>query len=276
MPLAQGRATNLHRPLVERLGLGVLTSFMQVKGRLIEEPSRLCELHAVPLNPRGDGQGVGEQPAAERPVVVLDGREGSVDRTDGPLGPEAAGVVVHRGLEDLLDHAMDAVGLGVPVDANQREAAQRSEQVVDEERVLRGPGEGLLHRRPELRGPAGQELERDGVRGEEGTEPQHIGGGWRFFLHRLEVRRPGRGHRLGISPQGRESCLDEFQATGAIALEIALKGRSSLDDVSRRLLQGEGEPVQLAGKVGGRGSFRGLGILAAATMEQECGRVVDG
>ena len=153
MPLAQGRATNLHRLLVERLGLGVLTSFIQVKGRLIEEPSRLCELHAVPLNPRGDGQGVGEQPAAERPVVILDGREGLVDRTDGPLGPEAAGGVVHRGLEDLLDHAVDAVGLGVPVDANQREAAQRSEQVVDEERVTLGLGEGLLHRRPEFAKP---------------------------------------------------------------------------------------------------------------------------
>ena len=45
---------------------------------------------------------------------------------------------------------------------------------------------------------------------------------------------------------------------------------------SGRLFQGEGEPVQLAGKVSGRTSFRGLGILAVATTKQERSRVIVG
>jgi hypothetical protein len=42
------------------------------------------------------------------------------------------------------------------------------------------------------------------------------------------------------------------------------------------LLQGQRQPVQLAGESLGRVSFVGLGILAAATLEEERGRVLDG
>ena len=81
---------------------------------------------------------------------------------------------------------------------------------------------------------------------------------------------------FAYTSQGRKACFEELQATGAIAFEIASKGRSRLDDVGRRLLQGEREPVQLAGELFGGVAFLGLGILPAATTEEECGRVLDG
>ena len=59
----------------------------------------------------------------------------------------------------------------MPVDANQREAAKSLEQVVDDQRGVVDLTEGGPDFRPEFRSPPGQELKRDGVRGEEGTEP---------------------------------------------------------------------------------------------------------
>ena len=156
MPLAQGRTTNLHRLLVERLGLGVLTSVRQVISRLIGEPSRLWEHHAVPLNPARDGNGVGEQPIAEGPVGIFNGRERLGSRLERPVRPRGAACVVHRIFEDLLNHAVDAKSLPFPIDANQREAAQSLEHIVDHERVALGTGKRRFEGRPELGHPAGQ------------------------------------------------------------------------------------------------------------------------
>ena len=87
MPLAQGRATNLHRLLAERLGVGVLSSIPQVISRLIGEPSRRWEHHAVPLNPARDGNGVGEQPIAEGPVGIFNVGKGLVRLLERPVRP---------------------------------------------------------------------------------------------------------------------------------------------------------------------------------------------
>ena len=87
MPLAQGRAINLHRLLVERLGVGVLSSIPQVTSRLIGEPSRRWEHHAVPLNPARDGNGVGEQPIAEGPVGIFNVGKGLVRLLERPVRP---------------------------------------------------------------------------------------------------------------------------------------------------------------------------------------------
>src|SRR5271165_4777203 len=96
MLLAQGRATNLHRLLAERLGLGVLSSIPQVRSRFIGEPSRRWEHHAVPLNPARYGNGVGEQPIAEGPVGIFNVGKGFVDCSNGPFGPKATRGVVRR------------------------------------------------------------------------------------------------------------------------------------------------------------------------------------
>src|SRR4051812_7307755 len=89
------RPEQLQRTLQEWLGCGVLASLMQVGGGLVEESPCLCEPHTVTLNSGGDGQGMGQQPATERPVGVLDRRESTVDSPDGPLGPQTLGGIIH-------------------------------------------------------------------------------------------------------------------------------------------------------------------------------------
>ena len=78
------------------------------------------------------------------------------DCTDGTLGPEATRGVGHRSPENFLNHPVNAKSLPFPIDANQREAAQSLEHIVDHERVALGTGKCRFEGRPELGHPAGQ------------------------------------------------------------------------------------------------------------------------
>ena len=88
-------------------------------------------------------------------LVYYNVGKGLVDCSNGPFGPEATQGVVHRIFEDFLNHAVNAKSLPFPIDANQREAAQSLEHIVDHERVALGTGKRRFEGRPELGHPAG-------------------------------------------------------------------------------------------------------------------------
>src|SRR5207247_8393950 len=117
-------------------------------------------------------------------------------RSHDPFRP--LGLLVHTQLifYYFLHHAVDAVGLAIDIEPDERVAWQWFKRFVEHEWIL-GTGKRSGKYRAELRSSAAQQLQRDSLWTQEGAYTQHIGCD-RVLLDFLEVELPGAGHRRGV------------------------------------------------------------------------------
>lgn len=119
---------------------------------------------------------------------------------------------------------------------------------VDDKRVVLGSRQSPREDLAQVGGSLRQQFERDIVGTQEGTEIQEIAGG-RGASEGPEVHRPGSGYWFA---HRRPLFVQQFQALLAEAGEEVGKGRLFLDDVGRRLLEGQRQTAQFAGKLDDR------------------------
>ncbi len=161
-----------------------------------EQVSRFPKGHAPVVNMRGTHQRMWDISLTARPGLVVHFREALRDRSHDPFCPLGLQLLSHLVFHHLLYHTVDAVGLGIDIQADERVARQRFQRFVEHERVL-GGGNHFGKHWAELRGSLGEQFQRNGLWTQEGAHPQHIGSD-RVFLYFLEVERPGAGHRRRV------------------------------------------------------------------------------
>ena len=144
----------------------------------------------------GTQQRMRDQALTACPRLVVHLGKALRNRSHDPFCPLGLLFYSHLVFHHFLHHTVDAVGLGIDIESDERVARERFQRFVERKRVL-GGGKRFGKHWAELRGSLGEQFERDSIGTQESAHPQYIRCD-RILFYFLEIERPGAGNRCRV------------------------------------------------------------------------------